>query len=386
MIDINKIGEEVAALIRGAEKDKEKIAPMLREVWAALDEKKEVNGVTTKSAWAKKFGITLRYCQYIVKDGSRKRSEKDDANRVRPLALLKELLTCIADEGKTKDALSNIRVKAMEICGEVLDWHPPIWQEELDDEKEAERQEREVLEGRKTVTHIRFSDRRTVCEKIYVNRPLLKDRVFKKDGEEATCPDCIKANELPKPKKKKVKRYSTNVHPGFITMPGKPHKTHKMQPDGKRTWCGKTPGETLAADARMVDDPTCRGCRTGEGNRKLHEEYKKSQVTEMHPEEQHTGQHQNCKECMKRHIPTDARREQSALFNATGNLDGDDEDVDESEDVPANIAPEVRAAIARHKSCIAVGNDPITGDLLDSDDEDETEGFEYAAKLGKEIE
>ncbi len=53
MIDINKIGQEVAALIRGAEKDKEKIAPMLREVWAALDEKKEVNGVTTKSAWAK---------------------------------------------------------------------------------------------------------------------------------------------------------------------------------------------------------------------------------------------------------------------------------------------------------------------------------------------
>ena len=64
------------------------------------------------------------------------------------------------------------------------------------------------------------------------------------------------------PKKKKVEMYSTNVHPGFMTMPGKPHKTHKM--NGKRTFCGKTPGDTLAKDARMSDEPTCRGCRTGE--------------------------------------------------------------------------------------------------------------------------
>lgn len=41
--------------------------------------------------------------------------------------------------------------------------------------------------------------------------------------------------------------------------------------------------------------------------------------------EEHTGQHENCKECMRRHIPTDAERAQSELFNATGNLDGDEE-------------------------------------------------------------
>ena len=87
MTDINKIGEKVAALIKCAEKDKAKIAPKLRGVWTALEAKTEVNGVKSKGAWAKKFGITLRYCQYIVKDGSRKRSEKKDANRVRAVTL-----------------------------------------------------------------------------------------------------------------------------------------------------------------------------------------------------------------------------------------------------------------------------------------------------------
>ena len=52
MTDINKLGEEVAELIKGAEKDKAKIAPMLRTVWAELEAKKEVNGMKSKGAWA----------------------------------------------------------------------------------------------------------------------------------------------------------------------------------------------------------------------------------------------------------------------------------------------------------------------------------------------
>jgi hypothetical protein len=41
-------------------------------------------------------------------------------------------------------------------------------------------------------------------------------------------------------------------------------KTHKMIPGDHRTYCGKTPGLTLKADAPMDDLPTCRGCETGE--------------------------------------------------------------------------------------------------------------------------
>jgi hypothetical protein len=42
-------------------------------------------------------------------------------------------------------------------------------------------------------------------------------------------------------------------------------RTHKMQPDGKRTWCGKRPGTgNLGANTPMSDDPTCRQCQNGE--------------------------------------------------------------------------------------------------------------------------
>ena len=41
--------------------------------------------------------------------------------------------------------------------------------------------------------------------------------------------------------------------------------------------------------------------------------------------ESHTGLRENCKECLKRHIPTDGQRAQSELYNACGNLEGDEE-------------------------------------------------------------
>ena len=85
MTDINKLGEQVAALIKGAEKDKAQIAPMLREVWAAL-EARRVNGVKSEGAWAAKFGITLRDCQYLVKDGSRKCSKCEPGSTPRELS------------------------------------------------------------------------------------------------------------------------------------------------------------------------------------------------------------------------------------------------------------------------------------------------------------
>jgi hypothetical protein len=84
MVDIDKLGKEVAAKIAGAEKDKTAIASDLRTIWEALEAKQTVNGVTSKKDWAKKFNVSLRYCQYLVKDGTRKRNEKE-ANRVRVL-------------------------------------------------------------------------------------------------------------------------------------------------------------------------------------------------------------------------------------------------------------------------------------------------------------
>lgn len=87
--------------------------------------------------------------------------------------------------------------------------------------------------------------------------------------------------EKPTPKKKEL-RYSTKVPSGdFITMPAKPHKTHKMSADGRRTWCGKRLGDTLAADAKMSDAPTCRNCQTGEQRHLVSIENMKKQAERM---------------------------------------------------------------------------------------------------------
>ena len=50
-------------------------------------------------------------------------------------------------------------------------------------------------------------------------------------------------------------------------------KTHQMQPNDRRTWCGKTPGLTLKKDAPMSDEPTCQACQNGKEMDRLRREY-----------------------------------------------------------------------------------------------------------------
>jgi hypothetical protein len=204
MIDINKIGQEVAALIKGAEKDKEKIAPMLRKVWSALEAKEEVNGVKSKGAWAKKFGITLRYCQYIVKDGSRKRTEKKDANRVRGgfLGRIAEAKKKVGDIQRAWDApykdgeVRNVKLSELDQISPILE---SVYREF---EKLIAPNGYEVMrtgngswvvqgkDEQPVITHIKYSPRKTQCITRFINRKF-KGLVFAKDGEEVTCPDCI---------------------------------------------------------------------------------------------------------------------------------------------------------------------------------------------------
>jgi hypothetical protein len=204
MIDINKIGQEVAALIKGAEKDKEKIAPMLRKVWSALEAKEEVNGVKSKGAWAKKFGITLRYCQYIVKDGSRKRTEKKDANRVRGgfLGRIAEAKKKVGDIQRAWDApykdgeVRNVKLSELDQISPILE---SVYREF---EKLIAPNGYEVMrtgngswvvqgkDEQSVITHIKYSPRKTQCMTRFINRKF-KGLVFAKDGEEVTCPDCI---------------------------------------------------------------------------------------------------------------------------------------------------------------------------------------------------
>jgi hypothetical protein len=109
--DINKLGEEVAAMIKSAETDKARIAPKLREVWQALEDKQEVNGVKTKKEWAKKFGVTMRYCQYLVRDGSRKDQTRTTVRVLDGLTVGLRNLELDAGEGSVMVEFEKARIE-----------------------------------------------------------------------------------------------------------------------------------------------------------------------------------------------------------------------------------------------------------------------------------
>src|SRR5258708_612560 len=78
-VNIDQVSAEVVALIgtmksseSSAAHDRKLAQPKLQLIWAALEAKQPVSGCKSKGEWAKYAGVTTRYCQYILKDGSRK--------------------------------------------------------------------------------------------------------------------------------------------------------------------------------------------------------------------------------------------------------------------------------------------------------------------------
>jgi len=106
-------------------------------------------------------------------------------------------------------------------------------------------------------------------------------------------------------------------------------KTHKMIPGDHRTYCGKTPGDTLSKDAVMEDFPSCRGCQSGEWNAKA-----RAMEEEQHP----------------------AARALAAAVDGA--------------DVPHGIAPEAVEVVRRMKARAALGLPQ--GDTCPTGDEDES--------------
>jgi len=228
--EINKVGKEASQLLSEMKVAKfkvkvtreqntarlEKLRPLLQQVWDALEAGEEVNGWRTKKDWCANYAETSqRNIQYILKGGN---TNRPDAKR---------FVTLKRGSMFTVDGVVY-RIPDEEELGYGSSHIATIYQPR----------------GKKFVkgewANLTFTGCIIVEDKTANPEPAAK----------------------PTPKKKKVKRYSTNVHPGFITMPGKPHRTHKM--NGTRTWCGKTLGDTLAADAKMSDKPTCRNCQNGE--------------------------------------------------------------------------------------------------------------------------
>jgi hypothetical protein len=402
-IDLDAAGLEVQRLfaedgtanaalkdMRGArEQRKEQLKKLLPPIWAAFEKGETVNGYSTRKEWCANFAkVSTRHCEHIIYG-----RKKDEANSVRS-----GFLSRIA---AAKKKLADI-------------------QKNLNTFEEGKVQDSKALYNQidPTITPVFEEFLALIAPDGYEVKPGDRGRwgVYQKWEEEE------KPQPTPKKKKKKKKkkelRYSQKVHPGFIGMPGKPHKTHKMSNDGKRTWCGKTPGLTLAKDARMSDTPTCRGCQTGEQREQDRINYMKSaaevnkkvkkltaaqtvnalgliaakykfpgwggtddetrewaerylkffeEQVKLHPEwrDQQIESH---RKTIKGQIYNRAYAEPEvsepaqALAAATA-----------AADVPMNIAPEILDTVKRQKARIALGLHPTNDECPNEDDEDEEE-------------
>jgi len=185
LAQIEKAGAEAIRLMTGADRDVAKAQAHIKQVWDAFTAAEEtgttitINGVSLKKDWAKLINRTTRYCQMIAKDGDRK-NQKRDANSVRPLALLKELITVISE----KRDYAIIKGEAQEICDDIK-WYPPIFKQE---NKEVRKFNRTGEWGeKKPIKHAHSSRGSTWCGKDSAHSNMASQK------RHATCPFCIAA-------------------------------------------------------------------------------------------------------------------------------------------------------------------------------------------------
>lgn len=185
--NLDHIGAEAIRLMTGADRDVAKAQAHIKQVWDAFTAAEEagttitINGVSLKKDWAKLINRTTRYCQMIAKEGDRK-SQKKDANSVRPLALIKQLITVISE---TKD-YAIVKGEAQEIC-DSLKWYPPAFKQE---NKEVKHYLRTGIDPTKPqpVKHARYNSDTTWCGKRSTHGTNMA-----RQKKHATCPYCVAA-------------------------------------------------------------------------------------------------------------------------------------------------------------------------------------------------
>ena len=226
---LDKIGLEAAKLLQSGQRNVSLAQSKLRQVWAAFDEAKEngteieINGVKSKTAWAEHWKVSMRYCQYVVKDGSRKRSEKKDANPVRVITLKHGSLFKVdgvtyripefdPDSANQTDTVSS---------------HSKPWLQRQGDTQ--------------SYTNVTIHG----CE-------IVEDRTKE--------PKSKKKKQTKKEYREMMRRANPKAYAGdFMTMPAKPKKTHvRSAQNGEFTGCKRG----INSDVNLVeDDPSCRLCQ-----------------------------------------------------------------------------------------------------------------------------
>lgn len=203
--NLDQIGAEAIRLMTGADRDVKKAQAHIKQVWEAYTAAEEVgktvviNGAKNKTEWAKLINRSTRYCQMIAKDGSRERSKKEDANRVRPMALLKELITVVST-GSPNECID----KANAICGQI-NWFPKAWTEKVEDSQDIPRRKKEE---KKPIKHAKDPKGHysAWCGTSLTNNNTAHQQ------RHATCPYCIAAMAAdirvvsPEPERRRLER------------------------------------------------------------------------------------------------------------------------------------------------------------------------------------
>lgn len=270
---LDKIGEEAARLLGGMERDRKLAQPLVDQVFTAFEVAKKnrvaiaINGTKGKTEWAEKFAkVTLRYAQYVRKDGTRKRGKDGDTNPVRShnvnvgdvlvFGKRKFKVVGIGDPvfPHLEDEQGLCRIEGLAEYD-----HNVLFRLKEIDPKPQQKTDTKRKEKRVPVRHV--PDLRLHTKAKYAGRSLCDVKLSEKTTPtKKNPPNCKKCIELAKtidnklivvllPAPPKVKKITPGETATQIRLAESDFKyespddqTHKMQPDGKQTWCGKTPG------------------------------------------------------------------------------------------------------------------------------------------------
>jgi len=196
----------------------ERLRPMLTEIWAALEKDTVVNGCRGKEEWARWFNPSAKGANGIRQIQRIINPKKATSRRPSPVKLLKRLITFISEQPRNQkdpDSLREIRGEAMEI-GDQINFNPPVWKKEMDDERAADRLEEKIMaehEAKKNQPrlnqHTRFH--KSVNDQILCGKYTGFTQSAQED-EQVNCPACLKLMEAPAQTLTKKMRQQARKH------------------------------------------------------------------------------------------------------------------------------------------------------------------------------
>jgi hypothetical protein len=237
--NLDQIGAEAARLLQEGDNSKKLAQPLVDQIFSAFEEAKRrgetivINGATGKTRWAEQAKVSLRYCQYVRRDGSRK-GQKATRTTVRVANL----------DTATHVIVGGVRYK---VRGLGLDFFPKCGTVGVNIEQPEEKPHANKKERLRHIQHPQFAH--ALCDKITLN----KNNTAKGKRSPATCEKCIEAAKN-------------------ITKPALTHAVAAHQADAvHRTLCGKvvwSDAPELVPDPTLVISPeptyaTCRECQKG---------------------------------------------------------------------------------------------------------------------------